>query len=176
MKLDEALDILKEAKFDVDKESNADFNYKLTEDYVIFPTVEDVVKCFDADINKGYDYVKAHDIYCASIGIPGSDTNEDTLVVVEKNTKEGYWVKRNNFYYDCSYQVNEKQDVLLNVSFPVLNGKSKSLSFDKFMKKRKEITTRMNAYNKYCDELNALAEAVRKRMIELARIYKINAE
>lgn len=172
MELDEALDILKEAKFSVEKE-DTDFNYKLTDDYVIFPTVEDVVKCFCEDINKGYTYVPAHSIYTASISIPGT---HDVLMVVHKKTKDGYWVERDDFYYDATYQVNEKHDVLLNISFPVLNQKGKRLSFDTFMKRRKELSAKMAAYTKYCEEYNALAEAVKKRMTELARIFKINLE
>ena len=171
MELNEAIDILKEAKFEVEKE-DADFNYKLTEDYVIFPTVEDVVKCFCEDSNKGYTYVPAHSNYAASIGIPGTN---DVLTAVDKKTKEGYWIERDVFYYDFTYQVNEKQDILLNVSFPVLNQKGKSLSFDTFMKRRKEITTKITAYNKYSEELKALAAIVKKRMTEMARIFKINA-
>lgn len=172
MDLNEALDILKEAKFDVEKE-DVDFNYKLTKEFVIFPTVEDAVKCFCEDVNKGYTYVPAHSIYTSSISVPGT---HDVLTVVRKKTKDGYWVERDNFYYDSTYQVNEKQDVLLNISFPVLNQKCKSLSFDKFMKRRKELSTKMAAYNKYCEEYNALAKAVKKRMTELARIFKIDME
>lgn len=172
MELNEALDILKEAKFEVEKE-DTDFNYKLTKEFVIFPTVEDVVKCFCEDLDKGYTYVPAHSNYAASISIPGTN---DVLAVVDKKTKNGYWFERADFYYDSTYQVNEKQDVLLNVSFPVLNQKSKILSFDSFMKRRKELSTKMAAYNKYNEELKALAEAVKKRMTELARIFKINME
>lgn len=173
MELDEALDILKEAKFDVEKEDNADFNYKLTQKYVIFPTVEDVVKCFGEDLDKGYTYVPAHSNYAASISIPGT---HDVLAVVDKKTKDGYLVECDNFYFDASYQVNEKQDVLLNVSFPVLNQKGKSLTFESFMKRRKEISTKIAAYNKYNEELKALAASVKKRMTEMARIFKINVE
>lgn len=170
MELNEALDILKEAKFDVEKE-DADFNYKLTEKYVIFPTVEDVVKCFCEDINKGYTYIPAHSNYAAIIGIPGTN---DILTVIDKKTKDGYWVERDYFYSDATYQVNEKQDVLLNVSFPVLNMKGKRLTFESFMKRRKEISTKIAAYNKYNEELKTLAAAVKKRMTEMAKIFKIN--
>lgn len=172
MELNEALDILKEAKFDVEKE-DTDFNYKLTKEFVIFPTVEDVVKCFCEDLDKGYEYVPAHSNYAASISIPGTN---DVLAVVDKKTKDGYWFERDDFYYDSTYQVNEKQDVLLNVSFPVLNQKGKILSFDSFMKRRKELSTKITAYNKYSEELKALAAAVKKRMTEMARVFKINAE
>jgi hypothetical protein len=72
--------------------------------------------------------------------------------------------------------VNEKQDVLLNVSFPVLNMKGKRLTFESFMKRRKEISTKVAAYNKYNEELKTLAAAVKKRMTEMAKIFKINAE
>ena len=172
MELDEAIYILKEAKFNVEKE-DADFNYKLTDDYVIFPTVEDVVKCFCEDLNKGYTYVPAHSIYTASISIPGT---HDVLMVVHKKTKDGYWVERVDFYYDATYQINEKQDVLLNVSFPVLNQKGKRLSFDTFMKRRKELSVKIAAYNKYREEYNALAELVKKKMTELAKVFEINME
>lgn len=172
MDLNEAIDILKEAKFDVEKE-DVDFNYKLTKEFVIFPTVEDVVKCFCEDLNKGYTYVPAHSIYTSSISVPGT---HDVLTVIRKKTKEGYWIDREDFYYDATYQVNEKQDVLLNISFPVLNQKGKSLSFDKFIKRRKELSNKMAAYNKYTEELNSLAKAVKKRMTEMARVFKINME
>ena len=164
MRLDEALDILKEEKIKVE----SDFNYKLTDKYVIFPTVEDVVKCFGEDLNKGYTYLKDEDC------IGYDEDYYDELVTVDKKTKDGYWVDRNYFYYDYSYKINEKEDILLGITLPVLNQTGKKLSFEAFLKKRTDIIMKRKAYDDYCKELRALSGYIRKKMTEMAKIFKIN--
>ena len=172
MQLDEALDILKEAKIKVESKNALDFNYKLTDKYVIFPTVEDVVKCFGEDLNKGYTYISGNSYHYGCIGYD-EDYNE-SLIVVYKKTKEGYWTRRDDFYDDSSYKINERQDILLNVTLPVINQTGKSLSFEDFLKKRTDIIMKRKAYDDYCKELRALSGYVKKRMTEMAKIFKIN--
>lgn len=171
MKLEEALDILKEAKIEVTK-SKYDFNYTLTDDYVIFPTIEDIVKCFMADETKNYQYIKG-----THYSIPYIGNTEDCLVTVVKKDKKGYWIDRIDFDSITKYKMNIKHDVLLTTDLPVLNSKgTKQISFDEFMAKREEITTIKKAYEDYSKELKALGNYVAKRMKEMAEIYKINAE
>jgi len=167
MELNEAVQKLKDAGADVQ-----DFKYTLKNgvfSYVIFPTLEDFLKCYGLDPNGPYAYDPPSEGYTGCV----YDTTKGyhgVVKAVENKTAAGYWFKCDDFIKPDKYSVEKTR--FGGAQIPMISRKNGTwLSFETYLKRRDAILAQQKAYDDYRDKIQKFVQSIRADFAEIADAF-----
>lgn len=167
MELNEALKSLKEAGADVQ-----DFKYTLKNGvfrYVIFPTMEDFLKCYGLDPNGPYAYEPPSEGYNGCI-YDTTKGNYGVVKAVDNKTKSGFWIRCNNFIKPDKYSAEESY--FGGTQVPVISRKNGTwLTFETYLKRRDTILAQKKAYEDYRNKIQAFVTSIRADFEKMADAF-----
>jgi hypothetical protein len=167
MELNEAVKKLKDAGAEVQ-----DFKYTLKKGvfrYVIFPTLEDFLKCYGLDPKGPYAYEAPTEGYTGYI-YDTTKGNYGVIKTVENKTKSGYWMKCEDFIKPDKYNVEESY--FGGTQIPMISRKSGPwISFETFLKRRDTILAQQKAYDDYKNKIQSFVKSIRADFEKMADAF-----